>query len=382
MHGGAELVQLIVTVAFILVTAPFIATAIRLPVSLVEMVGGAVAAGAGLLPSHPIFDGLAEFGFLYLMLLAGMEVNLRELLNFPKKFYWQGGAFLLSLYLLSFLLVQLSHLSSLFYVIFPLISIGLMLSIQQELGRQEWLTLAIRVGVLGELLSIILFTAISAYFQYGIGKELVLTLGVLSGVLLGFWILFKLVRALFWWFPILKHKLMPGGVDRYHQDVRLTIALFFLMIVVLMLLHLDLVLGAFLVGVFIKTFFTHNHHLEEKLAPFGFGVMIPIFFIHVGSTLNLSLLSLKMVKDSLLIVGITILIRYLSSFTFPLDNWTRLKFALSLSMPLTLLIATATVAKTNGFIGDYWYNVLVSTALFEVIVAMIALKLLHWKKGE
>jgi len=380
MHCDSELVQLIITLAFLIVTAPFIASFLKLPISLIEMVLGAVAMGIGILPRHIIFEALAEFGFLYLMLLAGMEVNLKDLLNLPRSFYVRGGLFILLLYLFGFILVQLIGLSFIFYIVFPLISIGLMLSIQQELGRHEWLSIALRVGVLGELLSIVVFTGISGYFQYGLGERLFTTVIALIGILIAFWVLFQIMRSLFWWFPILKDKLMPGGVDRYYQDVRLTIALFFLMIVGLMVLHLDLVLGAFLVGIFIKTFFTHNHKLEEKLSPFGFGVMIPIFFIHVGSTLNLSLLSLKVVKDSVIILGLTILIRYVSSFCFKMPRLTRLKFALSLSMPLTLLIATATVARNNGFIGDYWYNVLVTTALFEVVVAMIVLKLLQFRK--
>jgi hypothetical protein len=46
-------------------------------------------------------------------------------------------------------------------------------------------------------------------------------------------------------------------------------------------------------------------------------------------------------------------------------------------MPLTLLIATATLAHQNKTISDYWFNVLVFTAVLEVIVGMIGVKVLE-----
>ena len=43
-------------------------------------------------------------------------------------------------------------------------------------------------------------------------------------------------------------------------------------------------------------------------------------------------------------------------------------------MPLTLLIATATLAHQNRVISDYWYSVFVLTAVLEVVIVMIGVK--------
>ncbi|MRJ06954.1 MAG: cation:proton antiporter [Epsilonproteobacteria bacterium] len=380
MHGAETLGGIIIALAIIIFISPFLSNLLKLPISIVEMVLGALGGAVGILHSQPIFDGVAEFGFLYLMLLAGMEVDLRELAKERLSFYLRGGLFLLLLYLFSALFVKITGYPQVFLVIFSLISIGLMLAIQQELGKSDWLSLALKVGVLGELWSIIVFSGLNAYFEYGLGKKFFLILGLLVGILVGVWFLFQGVRALFWWFPQIKYRLMPAGIDKYHQDIRVTASLFFIIIVGLMSLHIDVVLGAFLVGVFVKTFFSHNHELEAKLAPFGFGLMIPLFFIHVGTTLNFHYLSLTLLLHSLEIMLVSIGIRYLAGFLFPMEGLTRLKFALSLSMPLTLMIATATIAWKHQFIDDYWYNVLVTTAILEVVVVMLTLKYIAGKR--
>jgi len=371
---------LIIALSLILLISPFLSNILKLPVSMVEIMLGALFSAVGLIHHNEMFNLLAEVGFLYLMLLAGMEVNLKELLNMEKTVFKRAIIFLVLLNLLSWLVVFFMGFSKIFMVIFPLISIGLIVTIQQEIGKREWLGLAIKIGVLGELISILVLTVISGYFEFGLKKELLINIAILFLFLMFLVLFFFLIRSLFWWFPKLKHYLMPG-VDKYHQDVRIAFSLFFIMIAFLMKIHLDVVLGAFVVGVFIATFFDHNKELEHKLSPFGFGFLITIFFVHVGSSLNLSLISWNMIKDALYVVIFMIGVRIVSGFV--LINVLKIKeivlFGLSLSMPLTLLIATATLAHQNHTISDYWYNVLVFASVVEVVVSMISIKIIENK---
>jgi len=371
---------LIISLSVILLISPFLSNFLKLPISMVEITLGALFSFAGLIHHNEMFNLLAEVGFLYLMLLAGMEVNLKDLLKMEKSIFKRGVLFLVVLILSSALFVFLFGMSKLFLVIMPLISIGLMISIQQEIGKREWLDLAIKIGVLGELTSILIMTIVSGYFEFGLNEKLLFIIGILFLFLMFLALIFFMVRTLFWWFPKLKHYMMPG-VDKYHQDVRIAFSFFFIMIAFLMKIHLDVVLGAFVVGVFITTFFDHNKYLEHKLSPFGFGFLITIFFIHVGSSLNISLISCEMIKDALFIVFAMIAVRIVASaFFYPMLGMKKtLLFALSLSMPLTLLIATATLAHQNGMIDDYWYNVLVFTAVLEVVIVMISIKIIEKK---
>jgi Kef-type K+ transport system membrane component KefB len=379
---NAEII-LIITLSVILLISPFISSALKLPISMVEILLGSIAAAFGLLHENELFKLLAEVGFLYLMLLAGMEVNLKELLKLDRKLIQKGVVFLFFLYLLSLISVGIFGFSKIFIAILPLISIGLILSIQQEIGKQPWLDLAIKIGVIGELLSILVLTLLSGYFEYGLNKELLINIGILFGFLAILSIGFLLFRTLLWWHPKLKHYLMPVA-DKYHQDVRIAISLFFIMIAVMMVLHLDVVLGAFVVGVFLTTFFDHNHNLEHKLSPFGFGFLITIFFVHVGSTIDLKAMSFSLLSDAFFITVLMIVLRIISALVFIKDlgfkNTTL--FGLSLSMPLTLLIATATLAYQNNTIDSYWYTVLVTTAVLEVIVVMLGVKFINKLKFQ
>jgi len=366
---------LIFTLSGILLISPFLSNLLKLPIAMVEITLGAVGEVLGLFHHNEMFNVLAEVGFLYLMLLAGMEVNLRELLKLDKSVFIKGFLFLFILYSISIASVFIFKYSVIFIVILPLISIGLMLSIQQEIGKQPWLDLAIKIGVLGELLSILVLTVVSGYFEFGLGKKLIFNIGMLFLFLIVLGVGFLFLRTLFWWFPKLKIYLMPG-VDKYFQDVRIAISMFFIMISIMFLLHLDVVLGAFIVGVFLSTFFDHNKDLEHKLAPFGFGFLITIFFVHVGSALDLSLISFKLIADSFILTFLMIFLRIISSFLFfkELKLKNTILFGFSLSMPLTLLIAIATLAYQNKVLNDYWFTVIVAAAVLEVIVTMLGIK--------
>ena len=205
-------------------------------------------------------------------------------------------------------------------------------------------------------------------------------------LLLGFLVFsFYLIKTLFWWFPTIKHYMMPDD-DKYNQDIRISFALFFIMISIMLYLHLDVVLGAFVAGMFIKSFFEHNIELEHKLSPFGFGFLITIFFIYVGSTFNLDyLFNKEVLKISLIIALVMILIRVIASFVFIkiLNKKELLLFSLSLSMPLTLLIATATLAYQANSIDLIHYNSFVLASILEVLIAMMGIKaILKYSKTD
>jgi Kef-type K+ transport system membrane component KefB len=369
-------IELIVIISVLLLIAPFVSNILKLPIAVVEIMMGSLVGTFGLLHESHLFELLSEVGFLYLMFLAGMEVNLKQFVKIDKKIFLLGGVFLSFLFLLTVVFVKIFHLSNIFIVILPMISVGLIVSVQKEVGKSEWIEMAITVGVIGELLSIILLTVISGIFKLGMGSALyfsILKLIILITILI---VGFYFIKVLFWWFPTIKHYIMPDD-DKYNQDIRLSFALFFIMISIMIYLHLDVVLGAFVAGMFITSFFEHNIELEHKLAPFGFGFLITLFFIHVGSTFNLKyLVDLKMLKITFLVVALMLGIRIFASFIFiKLMNIKEiLLFALSLSMPLTLLIATSTLAYQAKSIDLMHYNAFILASILEVLIAMIGIK--------
>ena len=82
--------------------------------------------------------------------------------------------------------------------------------------------------------------------------------------------------------------------DHQEQDIRISMAIFFLMITVMMYLHLEIAFGAFIAGIFITTFFEeHNKQLPQKLEHFGFGWLVPMFFLTSVKALQIRTINSK-----------------------------------------------------------------------------------------
>jgi len=260
-----------------------------------------------------------------------------------------------------------------------LISVGLIMTLYKEFDKDtKWLNLSMQIGVLGELASIIALTVTGAVLNHGLGIELYETLGLLVVFLIVLAIVFKLFRILFWWYPEFKTYLIPLYSDKDEKDIRLSMALFFLMIAVMFVLKLEIAFGAFIAGVFIATFFEHHSELPHKLSSFGFGFLIPIFFVYTGSTFELKyLLEDGLILHALFITVSMIIVRLLASVSFSriLDVKELILFALSHSMPLTLLVAIAALGYHSNRINEYEYFAFILASLFEVIIVTVGIKL-------
>jgi Kef-type K+ transport system membrane component KefB len=148
-------------------------------------------------------------------------------------------------------------------------------------------------------------------------------------------------------------------------------------------LDLELAFGAFLAGIFIPTFFEHKQELPEKLASYGFGFLIPIFFIHIGSSFHLDALSIEgLITKAVFIALVMIGMRVAASLVFlkELGAEDSVLMGLSHSMPLTLLIAMATLAYNANSIDQLHYYAFILAALFQVISVMIVIKIINNKK--
>ncbi len=373
-------IALILTLSMLIWSSPYIAKIIRIPIPPVEIILGSIFAYIGLIEHHSYFDTIAEMGFLYLMFLAGMEVNLKKILNSPRLLINRSFLFLAAMGFFTFLSGWLFSLSSIVMVSLPLISIGLLASLAKDYGKDEpWLQLAFIVGVLGEIVSIAALTILDAASTIGFGWELLGKMSYLVLFMLAIFLLYRFLHLLFWWYPELKASLMPK-VDTSDQDIRFAIALFFILIAVMLTLRLELALGAFIAGGAISAFFHHEKKLEEKMSSLGFGFLVPLFFIHVGASFDLAALALEgIISGALLITFLMIVMRILAAYVFKTLYGSRnaLLAGLSLSMPLTLLVAVATIGYEAHLIDLLSYYQLILASLFEILISMITIKLLQ-----
>ena len=377
-------ITLIVSVALIVLFSPFFAKILRLPTTPIEIVLGSILGYFGFIHDEEIFHVLSEFGFLYLMFIAGTEINLKKFLKTPKTILKRVLFYLVILYVFSFLFSFYFHLGKIFMVLLPLISVGLVATLSKEYGKTKWLDLSMIAGSIGEVASIGILTLTAAALESGFGIEFFETVVSLALFLLFMFLIFKGMTILFWWFPKLSLILMPHQ-DNQEQDIRLSMAIFFLLVAAMMYLHLELAFGAFLAGIFIPTFFEHKHDLEKKLASYGFGFLIPIFFIYIGYSFDLRALHMEgLIYAATIIALVMIAMRLIASLVFikKLGVLDSILLGLSHSMPLTLLIAMATLAYNANSIDKLHYYAFILAALFQVIIVMTAIKLIMLYKSQ
>jgi Kef-type K+ transport system membrane component KefB len=369
----------ILTLSLLLVFSPYISRFLKLQTAPIEIIVGSILGymswiGGDNDGSH-YFDLVAEVGFLYLMFLAGLEINLKSIIKIPKNHIVKSINFLIVLMLITPIVGHfIFGFNYIITVALPLISVGLLATLSKEHGKTDWINMALLIGAIGEVLSITALTILEVSISVGFSIEFIYKISILFIFLVAILILYYLLRLIFWWYPELKNKMMPP-LNSNNQDFRIAIGIFFFMIVVMKIVHLELAFGAFIAGLFISTFFHHKRQLENKITSFGFGFLIPIFFIHVGASFDYSYF-LSSIGMSIKILIAMILIKLLASFT--LTKLLKLKemllVSLSLSMPLTLLVATATVGYRAGIVNDVEYNALILASILEVVLFMIVIK--------
>lgn len=370
-------------VVLLMVLSPIISRIFRLPTPVVEILLGSLAVWLGILHvGNEVFKNLAKIGFFYLMFLAGLEIDIQRFLHYRDRFLKKAILYFICLYSISVILYIIFGLSPVYIVAIPIVSLGMIMALINQHGREhKWLELSLIIGVIGELISIGALVIFDGAITHGLGWHFAKSILMLIAVLFSSYFLYRLLKIIFWWYPNLKRIIMPHN-DTMHQSLRFSMALFFVLIATMQWLEIDMVLGAFIAGIFISNFFAHKKELPHQLSMFGFGFLVPLFFIFVGTTLDLNLVfTTHILTYALWIVIAMVGARMASSFAAYysyLGLRSTVLFSLGDSMPLTFLVAIATIAVKNGAIGDEEYASFIVAALMEGIVIMTLIQILMY----
>lgn len=370
-------------VVLLMVLSPIISRIFRLPTPVVEILLGSLAVWLGILHvGNEVFKNLAKIGFFYLMFLAGLEIDIQRFLHYRDRFLKKAILYFICLYSISVILYIVFGLSPVYIVAIPIVSLGMIMALINQHGREhKLLELSLIIGVIGELISIGALVIFDGAITHGLGWHFAKSILMLIAVLFSSYFLYRLLKIIFWWYPNLKRIIMPHN-DTMHQSLRFSMALFFVLIATMQWLEIDMVLGAFIAGIFISNFFAHKKELPHQLSMFGFGFLVPLFFIFVGTTLDLNLVfTTHILTHALWIVIAMVGARMASSFAAYysyLGLRSTVLFSLGDSMPLTFLVAIATIAVKNGAIGDEEYASFIVAALMEGIVIMTLIQILMY----
>ena len=383
-----EKIYLMIAVCAIIMLSPMVSKMIKAPVVVVEIVLGVIAGYLGLIYADETLKLIAKFGFVYLMFLAGLEINFKLVKVIRATLAWNVIFYFIFLYSIAGFVCWLFNLGLTYFVALPIFSLGMIMMLIKEYGKeQQWLNLALSIGVVGEIISILALTLFSGWTEHGLSASFFISILTIVSVVAITVLGLRIFYIAFWWFPELKKFLIPDSKnDRYDQDIRFSLSSLLILVSIMLILKIDVVLGAFTAGLFFKMFFSQKHELQEKIESFGFGFFAPIFFIYTGSTVKLDIIDLEILKHAAFIMCAIISIRLISSYLVffkYLKFKQTLLFALSDSMPLTFTVAIAMLSYNYGLITQSEYFSFIIASMVDGLFLMILIrKLFKWFKLE
>lgn len=371
MHSNPFVALMIITTLALLVPVLFHRLRrIELPIVIGEILAGIIIGKSGfdLLDTSEILDFLAEFGFAYLMFLAGLELNfdlvtrfsakssLRETLMqpMPMAFTVFALTFLLAL-LGSFGLQQLGAVENplLMGLILSTTSLGLVTPVlkEQDLMSSEYGQFLLVAASIADFVTLLLLTVVIAAKSQGLTLDLLLipVLLIVFGVVAVIGYRLSGIKVL----QQLVHDLSHATAQ---IRVRGALALMVAWVVLAETLGVELILGAFLAGAIANLVARSSiKETTEKLDPIGYGFFIPIFFFMVGAELDLSMITES--PGAILLIPELLVLAYVVKIVptllmQPKFGWQNsLAGGFLLSSRLSLIIAAAAIALEIGAIS-------------------------------
>lgn len=350
---------------------PFLARRLGVPTAAAEIIFGIALFHTLLLEKPAWLYYFQEFGFIYLMFLAGMELDIRDLIRSPRlKWYLLIS---LSSFLITPFLARLLGLPFFLGISVAVMSAGIVIPVLKEmelnqtpLGRD-----LIGIALTGELLSITVLTGLDLYHRNGISPLFFFDALKLITLLLIGALTLKVIHLFVWWNPAKVEQIMESK-DPVEEGIRFVLAIAFAGALLAELYDVETILGAFMAGMIFSYIFKYKGAFQEKVDAVGFGFFIPLFFIGVGADFDLtSLLDPHLALIAVALFGMLFL-AHLSPMLFgrPLGlTWREtLSLSLLLSAPLTLLVAVGEIGLRLGMINPGQNAALILNAVLASVL--------------
>lgn len=389
MHGASFSSLVIVLLAAFI--TPILLHRLKIkvmPVVVAEIIMGIIIGKSGfnLVQEDMWLETLSLLGFIFLMFLSGLEIDFTAFIGGKKKEILRSGKeapntfvvsflifigiFILSL-LLSYLFVMLGFMDNVFLMtlIISTISLGVVVPTLKDAGimKSNIGQIILLVAVIADLVTMILLAVFASIYGGENTNTWLLLLLFGAGVCLYF--LGKTFQSRSFIETMSKGTIQIG-----------TRAIFTLIIVLVALsetIGAENILGAFLAGVLVSLL-SPNKEMVQKMDSFGYGFLIPIFFVMVGVDLDIW----SLFKDPKILMLIPLLfIALLISKIVPIyllkkwyDTKTTLAAGFLLTSTLSLVIAAATIGERVNVINAQMSGALILTAVLTSIFTPIGFK--------
>ncbi len=380
LNGQSALTLVLMTVGAI--AMPSLAKRIAIPVAVAEILFGFMIGASGFDlagdPNNPFIRFLSDLGFAFFLFLAGLEIDFLDIENRLRELILP---FVLSTlaFGLSMEIANLLQLGIWVGLALGATSVPLLLAVVREmklndspLGKQM-----ISIAAMGELVTIFLLSAVEIQaVSDGDPKKMLFGFFLLASLVFIAIVGASLLRILNWWRPTL-FKQMTRHDDPSEFGIRVGFAMMFTFIGLSILAKVEPFLGAFVAGAILAFVIRDKGALEHKLASMAYGFFVPIFFIHVGMRLEITLeLLTHNFAEILLLVGIMFIAKFIPSLLLIFRKMTFKQITATCSLlaaPLTLVIAIMELGLHNGAVTqDMSAKVITAGILASLIFPSIA----------
>ncbi|MDN3015058.1 monovalent cation:proton antiporter family protein [Paenibacillus sp. BSR1-1] len=394
-HVSVISLLVVVTMAFL---TPILLHRFKLnfiPVVVAEIIMGLIIGKSGfnLVHEDMWLSTLKTLGFIFLMFLSGLEIDftafskgkVREILpngrKEPNSFVISSfiflGIFIFSLGL-SFLFVWAGFIDNAFLMtlIISTISLGVVVPTLKEAHLMKTVIgqIILLVAVIADLATMILLAIFVSIYEAGHGNTWLLLILFAAGV--GLYFIGKRFKN--------RNFVQALSTGTVQIGTRAVFTLIIVLVGLSETVGAENILGAFLAGVLVSLL-SPNQELVHKLDSFGYGFLIPIFFVMVG--VNLDVWSLFSEKKLLLLIPL-LLIGLLLSKLIPVylmkfwyDTKTVIASGFLLTSTLSLVIAAATIGERMEVISEQMSGTLILVAVITSIFTPMVFKKLFPKEA-
>ncbi|WP_457623544.1 cation:proton antiporter [Persephonella sp.] len=373
MDKNEAILLLVISIgAFII---PFISRRLYLPSAVGEIFYGLILGifFKDIIHETPVVKLLGELGFIILMYLAGLEINFDRIRSTGRKDLTIYFLSLIMIVFLSFYITFSFEFPLIYALVFLTIAIGLLYPVLKDTGllKTNFAQSVLIIGSIGEIISLLFITGFTLYFQFGLSsKALIHLVEIYIFFALAYFII-KGFQLFIWWNPKWTSTFLKTG-DPTETGIRANFVNMFIFVALASLLGMEPIIGAFMGGMLFALVFKERKEIQEKFSAFGYGFLIPIFFIEVGLQFDIfQLIKPEIILNALLLTGIIFFIRAVSSllFTFSGFNWKEIfLIPFSLSMPLTLLVAIATIGLEVEMLDKEQASIIILSAVFSGLI--------------
>ena len=273
-------------VLLIILLAPIIMGKLRIPHIIGMVLAGMLIGehGLNILERDHSFELFGKVGLLYIMFLAGLEMDMESVKKNSKRILWFGLltcmvplalTYVMAMWLLdysstaSFLLGCIMASNTL--IAYPIIS-------RYGMGRHPSVMLSVGASMLSLFMALMMLAALSASYSRDVG--------------ILFWLLFLLKFAAFLALSIV---LIPKAtryfLRRYSDAVMqfiYVLSVMFLSAALSEAIGIEGIVGAFIAGLILNRYIPHVSPLMNRIEFTGNAIFIPYFLIGVGMLINIA----------------------------------------------------------------------------------------------